>query len=235
MSDKDFKNPDHDEYQYPNEEYVEETVVPEEKAEPSGRFHFIKRFVSQNRRVTIVLALIVVVLLVLKIVGHHAPKVPPVVEKPVVAAVVEPNHSALIDTVRKLETASQEQRETVAGLQGRFDQVSNQMDALSQEQAQLNQTLNNLTQSLKTLTQTVGGLAAKQAGTGAKKTTKPVVFYLKAIVPGRAWILSDDGLSESVGVGTTVPQYGTVEKIDADRGMVLTSSGKIIEYGPNDH
>lgn len=56
-------------------------------------------------------------------------------------------------------------------------------------------------------------------------------YYVKAIVPGRAWIQMDGDQTMSVAEGDTVPGYGRITKIDAEHGMVATSSGRMIPFG----
>ena len=65
------------------------------------------------------------------------------------------------------------------------------------------------------------------------KKVKPIVFDLRAIVPGRAWVEDDLGRSRTVKIGDKLPQYGFVKAIDSERGVVLTTSGKVITFSDN--
>lgn len=61
-----------------------------------------------------------------------------------------------------------------------------------------------------------------------------IVYYLKAVIPGRAWLISTAGNTMTVRVGTPIPGYGVVRYIDAIQGRVLTSSGQLIRFSQDD-
>ena len=63
---------------------------------------------------------------------------------------------------------------------------------------------------------------------------KVITYTLQSIVPGRAWVKSSEGEYMTLSTGKQLPQYGVVESINADQGIVTTSSGKTIVYGAND-
>jgi intracellular multiplication protein IcmG len=230
-----------DEYQYPNEEYVAETTPAEEKEVPPKRANFIVRLAQNNKRVTAVVLIVVVALVVFKLLSlrNHdkviaMPK--PVVAEQVAAPVVTSPSPQLLNQLSSLKQDAQNNQLTVNQLQNQIQDLHNSLNQSTSAQAQLNQSMVALTEQVKQLEQVVAA-TAKPTGP-AKKVAPlpaPIVFHLRAIVPGRAWIVSSDGLSESIAQGDSVPQYGTVQIVDANRGMVLTSSGKVIGYGDNDH
>jgi intracellular multiplication protein IcmG len=57
-----------------------------------------------------------------------------------------------------------------------------------------------------------------------------VHFYVQAIIPGRAWLINSEGHTYTVRVGSRVPGFGVVEKIDPWQGRVVMSSGKILRF-----
>lgn len=63
---------------------------------------------------------------------------------------------------------------------------------------------------------------------------RPAVYHLKAIMPGRAWLQSTKGVLVTVKVGDPLKSYGVVRAINPIQGWVGTSSGKVIQYGPQD-
>lgn len=67
-----------------------------------------------------------------------------------------------------------------------------------------------------------------------KKPPAPLVYHVKAAIPGRAWLESNTGTSTSVKVGDTIKNYGTVTNINPSTGMVDTSSGTVIKLGKFD-
>jgi intracellular multiplication protein IcmG len=79
---------------------------------------------------------------------------------------------------------------------------------------------------------------AREKEQAQKKATQKVIkipiYHVRAIVPNRAWLESDDGNTVTVKVGDRIYGYGKVELISPKQGMVVTSSGAIIQYGEND-
>lgn len=57
------------------------------------------------------------------------------------------------------------------------------------------------------------------------------IYYVEAVVPGRAWLQGSDGETISVSIGSYLEGYGRVTRIDTEKGIVVTSSGHIIPYG----
>jgi len=64
--------------------------------------------------------------------------------------------------------------------------------------------------------------------------TPPAQYFLQAIIPGRAWLISTNGDTVTVREGTRISSYGVVRFIDAKRGRVLTSSGQVIRFSQED-
>ncbi|MGV3739821.1 MAG: hypothetical protein ACO1N3_00815 [Gammaproteobacteria bacterium] len=63
---------------------------------------------------------------------------------------------------------------------------------------------------------------------------QPVQYFLQAIIPGRAWLISSEGETLTVSRGTPLGSYGRVSFIDAASGRVLTSSGNTIIFKPDE-
>lgn len=70
-----------------------------------------------------------------------------------------------------------------------------------------------------------------QRSTVTKPKILPMIYEVKAVVPGRAWIQSDNGILTSIELGETLVGYGKVESIDVVQGVVKLSSGAEIHYG----
>ena len=62
----------------------------------------------------------------------------------------------------------------------------------------------------------------------------PAQYFLQAIIPGRAWLISTNGDTVTVREGTRISSYGVVRFIDAKRCRVLTSSGQVIRFSQED-
>lgn len=67
-----------------------------------------------------------------------------------------------------------------------------------------------------------------------RRLPAPLVYHVKALIPGRAWLESNRGTTTSVKVGDTLRNYGQITSINTNTGMVDTSSGRVIKYGRYD-
>lgn len=87
-----------------------------------------------------------------------------------------------------------------------------------------------------TVTTSKGSLSSSTASVKGRPhtaTTSPKTrqYYVSAAIPGRAWVRTPAGGTITLKVGDTLPEYGQVIKIDANQGIVSTSSGRVIDYG----
>lgn len=237
MSDENPKN-SNDEYQYPSEEYVTETPLDERETEPK-RLSFLVRFLLNNKRIISIIVLVLIVVIAIKVMNLHKVKKtntgrPVLVEQsqPQPQAVI-PADTAILNQLSVLEKDENNNEISIGQLKRQLEDVRNQLIQASVQQMQLSRAMNTLMGKMQKLVRTTKG---GHQITSVKKTVPepPLFFHLKAVVPGRAWIINNHGVSQSVSVGDSVPQYGIVKVVDADRGMVLMSSGKVITYGEND-
>lgn len=111
---------------------------------------------------------------------------------------------------------------SLAEIKESMEQISEKMDQQSQQMERL--------QSMK---------RAKHAASAHqdKKVTpkvEPTRYFIQAIIPGRAWLMSTQGTTLTVSQGSTVPGYGDVRLINAKLGRVFTSSGRIIQFSQAD-
>ena len=59
-------------------------------------------------------------------------------------------------------------------------------------------------------------------------------YFIQAVIPGRAWLIATNGSTLTVREGTMISGYGLVTLIDPRQGRVLTSSGQVIRFSPED-
>lgn len=241
-----------DEYQFPKDEYLEQSDSnPSEKQEGGEeettqlkdagdrRMAFLR-----NRKFVIGLVVFVVIVVGLKLMHHHPKTSVPVVSEPTVqeqqaAPTVNPASFAL--PAQTVDTAS---ATTISDMQSHLSEVHDQLNSVTAANAQLTQSVSALTAQVATLTAAVQETTQKLAAItakpmmGMKKSAyhpMPVIYVLKALVPGRAWLIGSNGISINVAVGNYVsPYYGSIRTIDAMNGQVVTTSGKVITYGSND-
>jgi hypothetical protein len=132
--------------------------------------------------------------------------------------------------------------------------INNQEKAISTTLAQMNQTssasnnalaanINNLQQGIQTLTTNLSAydkhvqdvsvmLARTQQQLTlllAQQSAQVQRLTLRAVVPGRAWLVDANGNTTTVTVGSDLQNYGKVVRIDSDKGEVIMSTGYIFK------
>ena len=250
------KNKFHDEeYQFPQDEYVDDmhaepSAAPEEAqeeqplmAEASDAVRGgLSNIWSSHKRIIIIVGVLVAVSLTFTVMrslhksaelsAAPAQTAPAAAAPAAVQTVVDPQ---VIDQLTSLKQDAVTNSSVIRQLQGQVQDFNNSLNQTRASQQQLNQSLMILVGQVQQLTTEVKVLAqpkpVKVAVAAPKAKPAPVItFQIRAVVPGRAWIVGSDGQSQSVAVGDHVPQYGSVQSIDADAGVVLTTSGKTIKF-----
>lgn len=64
-----------------------------------------------------------------------------------------------------------------------------------------------------------------------EQLARKISYYIRAIIPGRAWLRGSDGNSLSVSNGDEIPGYGLVTDINAEQGYLVTSKKDTIRFG----
>lgn len=140
--------------------------------------------------------------------------------------------------IAKLEVISSSMRQQVNNLSNVTQGLQSSIDQINTQLTQLNATLAILTDKMQTqVAQQQAAqkkVAVKSSTLMAKPAIKKTVYHIMAIIPGRAWLKSSNASTVTVSVGTQLPGYGTVSKIDPQLGNVVTSSGQIIQYSADD-
>jgi intracellular multiplication protein IcmG len=119
--------------------------------------------------------------------------------------------SAVTKTLEQVDDKMSQLRVSLANLSDQFEQQKYQLSELKQQQQQV----------------------ASKTSDVVHKPSKPV-YYIQAIIPGRAWLKNTNGTTLTVSEGQTVPGNGEVRIIDPIQGRVVLSSGQIIEYSPTE-
>jgi intracellular multiplication protein IcmG len=120
---------------------------------------------------------------------------------------------------------------------------SNQSKALQDQMQTLSSRVAGLESQLSQLVQTI----TRQTGMGGTTSlnvvpaqqpapiVEPKITYnVQAIIPGRAWLKSDNGETLTVAEGDTIKELGRVSKIDPYDGVVEVNTGNktvSISYG----
>ncbi|STX50635.1 protein IcmG (DotF) [Legionella busanensis] len=132
------------------------------------------------------------------------------------------------------------------GMRADINTLNNQLSGISSNISNLNVKIENLAQTINTLSATiekqVSQITALSVVKKAPKVRKVVrrvivprrVYYIQAVIPGRAWLIASNGSTLTVREGTNIPGYGVVKLIDPNQGRVLTSSGQVIRFSQQD-
>lgn len=134
------------------------------------------------------------------------------------------------------------------GTTSRIEKLESSLSQVSASLSDMQTKLDGLNKSLQTfsneLTQQQAAITALQQLTQPKPQVVvakkiPVIkrkpYYVQAMVPGRAWLRTANGVTSTVKVGDNLPGYGLILTIDPNQGTVTTSSGITISYGPGEN
>jgi hypothetical protein len=102
----------------------------------------------------------------------------------------------------------------------KMDLLTKKIDSLGTQFASMNKTLAVVNQSI-VKTQVELKLVIAEKAAEAQKMT------LRAVVPGRAWLVNGKGQTLTISVGNELPYYGKVLKIDSKANTVTMSTGYV--------
>lgn len=169
-------------------------------------------------------------------------QVQPIVTAPPVA-VVQPvaENPELMQRVSAMELSQQNLRTEITAVSDQLNTLNNSAGQVMPQLEKLNQTLTEMAEKMEAQAQQIIMLTEKFREKKQVVHHRPVrsgppapVFYLQAIIPGRAWLINTAGNTLTVREGTSVPGYGMVKIIDAVQGRVLFNSGKIMRFSQQD-
>lgn len=135
----------------------------------------------------------------------------------------------------RLDHLAQGQVELQSALQSLDSQLSSMQTTLVNLSSQLTQ-VNDEVQSLHAAQETLIQNQTKPVKkiTVNKKEVPKTIYYVRAIIPGRAWVTTQEGSTLTLGVSDKVAGYGIVDAINPEQGTVTFNSGAIIGYSPDD-
>ena len=157
--------------------------------------------------------------------------------QPVVAS--PPPPSAVTQKISALEVSQGTIRSDVNNLNNQISTLTTNVNDLSVKIDQLTEAMNTLASQASAQSQQIAQLTARTKPIVRQVVSRgpisaPIHYYIQAVIPGRAWLVSTNGATITVREGTSVPGYGVVKLIDAAQGRVLTSSGRIIAFSQQD-
>jgi len=246
----DKKSPD--EYEYPPEEYYKggEYIPPEEpeplETEPA-KSTFLSRRLLAFVGILLAIGLVYVILMFKNTrrssteltqatpsVETGAAAIPSTASAPEQVQNVPPTQGATTAISPPIDTSAlaqqnQANQQAMANLQSQIQQLQTQVSDVTNSLATINNQIQVLANELKAIT-----IERSLKGRPLSLMVSGKAYVLKALVPGRAWLQAADGSSTSVTIGDRLQGYGIVQSINTTQGIVTTSSGAIIQYGPRD-
>ena len=143
--------------------------------------------------------------------------------------------SQIETTVHSLDNKVSSNASSINQIQSQLSSLQNSIDSIANNRSNVNEAISQLALEVKKMSAGINKRkAVAQKAAPAVPMAPPVTYYLRAVVPGRAWIYGTNKRSASITVGDRVKQYGRVLAINAQEGMVVTSSGKMIEFSSSD-
>ena len=139
-----------------------------------------------------------------------------------------------------MEIVQRNTRTEVSSVSNKLGGISSSMDEISSKINQLNNIVAELNNKIEDQAHDIDRLTAlsirKKKSTTPKKANQPTPilrYYIQAVIPGRAWLIDNNGKSITVREGSKVTDYGVVKIIDPLQGKIITSSGKNITFSPD--
>lgn len=241
------KNEKNDEYHF-TEDVEESPIIGQPVGKPKRTG--IKRLLY-NRTFIVLLILIVAVAIVYQFVGRKKsireetidiaqPAISPAPEaRQPVPSIVTPTTAVMpTPAAQSLESQVSDLNQQVQQNQNQIQQLQNSMQQMQNSMSQLTNQVSTLSDNISTLTQTI----SKPAPVAVTVKPKPVYvkprprifYYVRAVIPGRAWLQAMCGphvvKTVSVAVGDYLPGYGTVTAINSTRGTVSVDNGTVIRF-----
>lgn len=246
----DKKGPD--EYQYPPEEYYKGgEYLPDDNLEPLEPGESPKAARSGGAKrilwlIGFVLAIVIVYLILSYLNTQRAAdlsqptpteataSIPPTTQNNL-QQVTPPSQPVTVENpttdaeIQRLTMQNQANQQTIAGMQNQITQLQSQISDLTNS-------LSTLGNQIQVIANEIRAIGIDRSISGrSMAVTNGIVYHVKALVPGRAWIEAPNGKNaRTVTIGDRLPGYGIVQTINPTQGIVTTSSGAVIEYGSND-
>jgi len=153
-------------------------------------------------------------------------------------------HADPTEVNKKLASLAQEQNtmsSNILTINNQITTVTSSMSDVATKVDELSRMISLMNDKIEAESREIQRLVMKKAekhpvGTRhfSNVNNQAVVYSLQAVIPGRAWLITNNGATLTVREGTSIAGYGTVKLIDPQQGRVITSSGKIIRFSQVD-
>ncbi|MGL5741186.1 MAG: type IVB secretion system protein IcmG/DotF [Legionella sp.] len=155
-------------------------------------------------------------------------------------AEVQENNSALQQKVSSIEATQQSVQTEVSSMNQQVGNVNNNVNSLATQITKLTQMIGDLTSQVARQSQEINVLMERTKPKPINRIVRhqqagqQIIYYINAVIPGRAWLIGTNGSTLTVREGTKIAGYGVVKLIDSMDGLVLTSSGRVIRFSQED-
>lgn len=253
MNDNNKKVGDQEEtYQFPEDEYMSsashdaavsnnESETPyhyddSDNSDGTGILNKVKSI--KNIRPLVAVGVAIVVLITFSIMHHKSQ--PKIVERAPVQTMAQSPDLKVETALNNLRQDQEDHQGVVSSLQSQVAELKSSLSSSNKQQVLLTQEVSTMASGMRDLTQQLVAIQAKLKPKNIvkKKVGHPihlVHYVVKAVVPGRVWLIGSDNSEVTLSLGNELKGYGVIKSINADSGTVLTSSGKVISYGNNDN
>ncbi len=158
---------------------------------------------------------------------------------PTFSQVSDNNMTTLQQKVAALETKNATMNDNITATSYQLNQINQNLAAVSQQLQNLEQTLSDTVTKLDSQSHEIEKLLVFRANVSKKLASRDKAkpkesYYIKAVIPGRAWLIAANGSTLTVSEGTNIKGYGMVKLIDSTQGRILTSSGRVIRFSQQD-
>lgn len=172
---------------------------------------------------------------------------PTPVSTPTVTPISQPTQPVVTTTtdndlkqkVSAIEQVQQTVRAEVSSVGEQVGTVNTNINNLNTQITNLNHVIENLTNQVAKQSEEINILMARSQPKVVHKIQTKIriprtIYYIQAVIPGRAWLIGTNGSTLTVREGTKIAGYGIVKLIDSMQGRVLTSSGQVIKFSQED-
>src|SRR3990167_539254 len=172
-------------------------------------------------------------------VNQEQPRQQPLLNLQPVTTTENIESSMITQKLSTLGNAQESMRTDIGNFNNQMTNVTYNVNDLSNKIDQLAKIVNLLSERLEQQTNSINTLNARQRrilefqSSLAGSKSQPM-YYIQALISGRAWLIASDGSTITVRDGSNIPGYGSVKVIDTKHGRIVTSTGRVIGFSQQD-
>lgn len=253
LSEEEYQLPDDDEYivaeaqPEPKTQENQATDTPSDTTKEPAYKAILAKVMSKvpksrNGRILLVIGIVIVFALLIRLISADKDDVVPVAKQTAQPAVVQQQASVpassgqqngqMLGSLNALQAHSSQVKTEMENMKSQISDLKNSLDQSKSQNQQVEKAILALSDEVKALNVRLNQTVARFGS--SKRPGSGVTYHLRAVLPDRAWIVSNTGRTLTVTIGDTINHYGVVQSIDPEQGIIGTSSGRKIYYGSND-